>query len=73
MIRYRVQSRSPKICMAWEHRIRGTVSLDRAFEAVRELATAQPWLDWRVISGSEIDSRDPLVIHGTRAAVSEQD
>jgi hypothetical protein len=58
--------------MAWENRIRGTVSLDRAFEAVRELATEQSWLDWRVISGSEIDDRDPLEIHGTRAAVTEQ-
>lgn len=67
--RYRVQSRIPNICRAWEDRTRGTVRLEGAFEAVRELAAAQPWLDWRVISGSEVDSRSPLVIHGTRGAV----
>lgn len=67
--RYQVQSRIPDVCKPWEQRTCGTVSLDRAFDAVRELADAQPGLDWRVISGSEIDSRDPLEIHGQRPAV----
>jgi hypothetical protein len=71
MARYYVQSRNPNVCTPWERRIRGTVNRDSAFEAVRELANAQPWLDWRVISGSEIDARDPLVIHGTRGAVTD--
>lgn len=64
--RYRVEYRAPHLGTGWRDWSNTTTRKASAMAAMRSAADAQPWLEFRAVSGRVAD--ETLDVHGVRAA-----